>query len=67
MKDIRKRPHRATPGLVPEELLGMRGICPICRAEVEIPWLETCRYTHGDRRIATAKITFTFNDIERRL
>lgn len=40
MKDIRRRPHRAAPGLVPEELLGMKGICPICRAEVEIPWLE---------------------------
>lgn len=44
MKDIRKRPHRSTPGLVPEELLGMKGSCPICKTETEIPWLEKMEY-----------------------
>jgi hypothetical protein len=40
MKDIRKRPHRAAPGLVPHELVGMKGACPKCKTWTEIPWLE---------------------------
>lgn len=44
MKDIRKRPRRATPGLVPTELLGMKRACPICKTETDIPWLEEMEY-----------------------
>ncbi|MBU9273046.1 hypothetical protein [Burkholderia gladioli] len=44
MKDIRKRPHRAAPGLVPVELLGMKGACPICKTETEIPWLAKMEF-----------------------
>ena len=44
MKDIRKRPYRAMPGLVPEELIGMNGTCPICKTETAIPWLEKMEF-----------------------
>ena len=44
MKDIRKRPYREAPGLIPENLLGMAAACPVCGLETEIPWLEKMKF-----------------------
>jgi hypothetical protein len=48
MKEIKKRLYRAAPGLVPEELVGMKSACPVCKTETEIPWLEKMAARHPD-------------------
>jgi hypothetical protein len=44
MKDIRKRPFRDAPGLIPEDLLGMTAACPICGLNAEVPWLAKMEF-----------------------
>lgn len=44
MKNISKRPHRSHPGLIPEELIGLKKVCPFCNCETEIPWLEKLQF-----------------------
>lgn len=40
LKRKNKRPHRAAPQLVPEELLGLRFTCIKCGTVSAMPWLE---------------------------
>lgn len=40
MGDIRRRPFRPAPNLVPEDLIGMAVPCPICSTSNIVPWLE---------------------------
>lgn len=44
MKDIRKRPFREAPGLIPKDLLGMTAACPVCGLNAEIPWLAKMEF-----------------------
>ena len=40
MADIRKRPRRRAPGLVPEALFEMTATCPTCNVAAPILWLD---------------------------
>jgi len=40
MNDIRKKPYRPSPSLVPEDLSGKKYECENCGSMVEVPWTE---------------------------
>lgn len=44
MGDVRRRPSRPPPDLVPEELEKVRAKCPLCRTLMPIPWNEKLEF-----------------------
>ena len=44
MPDIRRRPYRPAPGLIPEELINRHQNCPRCNRPIQIPWLEAMKF-----------------------
>ena len=44
MKDIRRRPYRKAPPLIPSELIGKTIQCPHCNSEVPVPWTEKLEF-----------------------
>jgi hypothetical protein len=44
MSNIKNLPHRPIPQLIPEDLIGKTALCPNCKSETEIPWLEKMEF-----------------------